>query len=250
MKGMKNSNYCRNYKIYGDLNKVSTYDLYPNGNKIGEKKRIVEEFRKMFYYNKYKIVPTVILKSSFNIRKAFFEGYYDGDGKYSRNTKYFHMKGKIVISTIALLCHSIGYKFSINYTLSNLLDTYSMTVTKNKFHKNPIKIKKIIPLSCEDWVYDLETENHHFAAGIGNLICHNTDSVYVTVPENNFDEIDNKYYSNRINKLEYCNELINITFREIKIVNDLINKKLIEDNGSKFLRLNFEESGFTAVFIR
>jgi DNA polymerase elongation subunit (family B) len=31
-----------------------------------------------------------------------------------------------------------------------------------------------------DYVYDLTTENHHFAAGVGNLIVHNTDSVFFT----------------------------------------------------------------------
>ena len=30
-----------------------------------------------------------------------------------------------------------------------------------------------------DYVYDLETENHHFAAGTGNIVVHNTDSVFV-----------------------------------------------------------------------
>jgi DNA polymerase elongation subunit (family B) len=29
-------------------------------------------------------------------------------------------------------------------------------------------------------VYDLTTENHHFAAGVGNMIVHNTDSVFFT----------------------------------------------------------------------
>ena len=28
------------------------------------------------------------------------------------------------------------------------------------------------------YVYDLTTENHHFAAGIGNMIVHNTDSIF------------------------------------------------------------------------
>ena len=32
----------------------------------------------------------------------------------------------------------------------------------------------------EGYVYDLTTENHHFAAGVGNLIVHNTDSVFFT----------------------------------------------------------------------
>ena len=32
----------------------------------------------------------------------------------------------------------------------------------------------------DGYVYDLTTENHHFAAGIGNLIVHNTDSIFFT----------------------------------------------------------------------
>jgi hypothetical protein len=31
-------------------------------------------------------------------------------------------------------------------------------------------------------VYDLETDNHHFAAGVGNLVVHNTDSIMAIVP--------------------------------------------------------------------
>lgn len=30
---------------------------------------------------------------------------------------------------------------------------------------------------CNDYVYDLETENHHFSAGVGEIVVHNTDSV-------------------------------------------------------------------------
>ncbi len=40
-----------------------------------------------------------------------------------------------------------------------------------------IMIKKI---DYEGYVYDLTTENHHFAAGVGNMIVHNTDSVFFT----------------------------------------------------------------------
>ena len=41
-------------------------------------------------------------------------------------------------------------------------------------------IKSMIEIPYEGYVYDLTTENHHFAAGIGNLIVHNTDSVFFT----------------------------------------------------------------------
>jgi len=42
------------------------------------------------------------------------------------------------------------------------------------------RVLQIEPLGItEDWVYDLETENHHFSAGIGELVVHNTDSVMI-----------------------------------------------------------------------
>jgi DNA polymerase elongation subunit (family B) len=53
-------------------------------------------------------------------------------------------------------------------------------MTKLKQRKNPLAIKKIIEIPYQGYVYDLTTENHHFAAGIGNLIVHNTDSVFFT----------------------------------------------------------------------
>ena len=42
------------------------------------------------------------------------------------------------------------------------------------------KIQYMREIPYEGYVYDLTTENHHFAAGIGNLIVHNTDSVFFT----------------------------------------------------------------------
>ena len=41
-------------------------------------------------------------------------------------------------------------------------------------------IQQMHEIAYEGHVYDLTTENHHFAAGIGNLIVHNTDSVFFT----------------------------------------------------------------------
>lgn len=36
--------------------------------------------------------------------------------------------------------------------------------------------------TTNDYVYDIETDNHHFAAGIGQLIVHNTDSCMICFP--------------------------------------------------------------------
>ena len=42
------------------------------------------------------------------------------------------------------------------------------------------QIKRLREIPYEGYVYDLTTDNHHFAAGVGNLIVHNTDSVFFT----------------------------------------------------------------------
>jgi DNA polymerase elongation subunit (family B) len=46
----------------------------------------------------------------------------------------------------------------------------------NKY--NPNAIKRLQEIPYEGYVYDLTTDNHHFAAGVGNMIVHNTDSVF------------------------------------------------------------------------
>ena len=42
------------------------------------------------------------------------------------------------------------------------------------------RIKQFYEIPYKGYVYDLTTENHHFAAGIGNIIVHNTDSVFMS----------------------------------------------------------------------
>jgi len=46
--------------------------------------------------------------------------------------------------------------------------------------ENENKIIATEEIDYEGYVYDLTTDNHHFAAGVGNLIVHNTDSVFFT----------------------------------------------------------------------
>jgi DNA polymerase elongation subunit (family B) len=55
---------------------------------------------------------------------------------------------------------------------------------------NPGTVTNIIRFSVDEaaWVYDLETANHHFSAGLGTLVVHNTDSVFVKLPTKNEEE--------------------------------------------------------------
>jgi DNA polymerase elongation subunit (family B) len=73
----------------------------------------------------------------------------------------------------------------INISYSNTGDTFN--VSKNSvIQKYSYSQSDYLETCFEEtfeglpYVYDLTTENHHFAAGIGNLIVHNTDSVFFT----------------------------------------------------------------------
>lgn len=68
------------------------------------------------------------------------------------------------------------------------------------------------------------------------------------MPEDKFSDIDKLYYSNKMDKLSYWNELVRITFNEIKTINADVNHMFIEQTGTKFLKMAFEESLFPVLF--
>jgi len=53
-------------------------------------------------------------------------------------------------------------------------------IHENNILENNNKICELQEIKYQGYVYDLTTENHHFAAGIGNMVVHNTDSVFFT----------------------------------------------------------------------
>ena len=120
--------------------------------------------------NKHKIVPEIILNSSKEIREAFWIGLYN-----KKCRKQIDQKGCVAAMSIYTLAKSLGYQVSINVR-SDKTDIYRIRVV-DKLRKKENLIKKIEPWKkSEEYVYDLTTENHHFQAGVGNIIVHNTDS--------------------------------------------------------------------------
>jgi hypothetical protein len=131
-----------------------------------------------------KIIPTCILNGSKEVRESFWNGMYDADGDKAENGNIrIDQKNQISAACICLLAQSLGWKTSLN-TRSDKMDIYRATMTTGIQRKCPYSVKKIItlPFPAEEnaYVYDLTTDNHHFAAGIGNMIVHNTDSVFYT----------------------------------------------------------------------
>ena len=166
------------FKILDTMESSHVYKLVAQGNV----KTIVASFRKEFYNkDKFKTVPQGILSAPFEVRKSFFEGYYDGDGDKDTNGYCrFDTKGKIGAAGLYLLVSSLGYSASVNMR-KDKRNIYRITCTKNNQRKSPDIVKKILPIDISEdtYVYDFETENHHFSAGIGQLVVHNTDLIWV-----------------------------------------------------------------------
>jgi len=110
------------------------------------------------------------------------------------HTDTHETKDKLSAATFMYQCAVLGHACSID-TPDN--DTFKISLS-NKNTSNMYAIKKITPLpdaTVEQYVYDLETEQGYFQAGIGDLIVKNTDSV--------FCNFDTTMQTGNINKVAY-----------------------------------------------
>ena len=176
--------------VYNDTLKSSgVYKIVPRSKKYGGIVAFVQLYRSMMYYKECKIIPSVIINNTQEVRESFWNGMYDADGDKDKNGyTRVDQKNQISAACICILARSIGWKTSLN-TRSDKMDIYRMTMTKCDQRKCSNSIKKIVqlPVQENELVYDLTTDNHHFAAGIGNMIVHNTDSVFFTFNLSNKD---------------------------------------------------------------
>uniref|UniRef100_A0A6C0KLA7 DNA polymerase n=1 Tax=viral metagenome TaxID=1070528 RepID=A0A6C0KLA7_9ZZZZ len=165
-------------KILNTIESSGVYKLVPVGDIVTPAKR----YRQMFYnQHREKKIPDNILYAPKSVIQAFWDGFYSGDGdKDDHGYVRFDQKGKEIGAGMYIIARRLGYFVSINER-DTKENTFRYTMTMRAQRKNPHAIKKIRELSHpgDAYVYDLETENHHFGVGPGALIVHNTDSLFV-----------------------------------------------------------------------
>jgi DNA polymerase I len=146
-----------------------------------------------------KQVPPMVFNSEEKLKKAFLEGYTDGDGsivsktdkRYKTPFKKYSSKSKDLAIGVHYLLKTVDQgktarKKSVNQVywgyrkdkpLINNLRTIS-TDGKTYDAAEIVGIKKVSP--SKPFVYDLEVEkNHNFLDAEGLLLVHNTDSVFL-----------------------------------------------------------------------
>ena len=91
--------------------------------------------------------------------------------------EYFS-KDWVHLSKLAVDAQQCGMQIRINVLYGSV---FSLKIQKRfRDDANETAIRSIREIGYKGYVYDLTTENHHFAAGVGNLVVHNTDSVFFT----------------------------------------------------------------------
>lgn len=76
-----------------------------------------------------------------------------------------------------------------------------------------------------------------------------TDSLYVSCNPRFFIDYDQDYFTGKINKLTYATKLVEETFIQIEKAKNSVNDCLLNDNGSKFLKMAYEEVLYPVSFL-
>ena len=167
-----------NTKILNTIESSGVFKLVP----IGDITTIASYYRALFYNaHREKRIPNEILNAPHNIIESFWNGFYAGDGDKDNNGYVrFDQKGKEIGAGLYIIARRLGYNVSIN-DRSDKESIFRYTMTKKTQRKSECAIKKYRKLTHpgDIYVYDLETDNHHFGVGPGALIVHNTDSLFV-----------------------------------------------------------------------
>jgi DNA polymerase elongation subunit (family B) len=116
-------------------------------------------------------VPASVLNGSKDVKRAFWEGLCSANG----GATTFDTHSQISAATLYILASSLGYHVSTDDTLNVYRLTVTIEATSLQNANEIVAIQEIPKYS--GYVYDLTTSNHEFAAGVGRLICSNTDSI-------------------------------------------------------------------------
>ena len=170
----------KNFKILDTLTSSGVYKLVPS---CGNIRDLQIQYRTMCYDEKSKRVPMCVLGTQ-ETRIAFLDGLWDSDGCRRDNSKVgchrIDTKNNITAQWYYILLRMCGFSVSLNCR-NDKSNIFRLTWTSNSQRKSPTQIKKIDILheNYDGYVYDLETADGTFQAGVGQMIVKNTDSIMV-----------------------------------------------------------------------
>ncbi len=161
----------------------AVYRLVPSGNT----KLFYELFKEWCHTKRGdKKIPGFILEAKRAPKESFLRGLWTGDGGKDKRTKILEISltDKSVVAGLCAMLNSLGFEYSLGVRRDKE-NVIRVRIVRNKADKRLTSgdiIKRMDVKEANDYVYDVETENHHFCAGVGNVLLHNTDSIFAKLP--------------------------------------------------------------------
>ncbi len=152
-----------------------------------------EEVLSQWHINKdgTKKVPHFILNANEQSKKAYLNGYIAGDGNICPDKSFrFGTTDKPLFTGICYILKCLKYNFTVGFVKpknKNHNNFYTAKInlgSKCVSNRPNNMIKYIDTYDSKDYIYDLQTQDHSFNGGVGDLInLHNTDNVFSKLVE-------------------------------------------------------------------
>ena len=147
--------------------------------------RVIAQWFRMLCYEKnlssgykaQKKVPDIILRADIPAKRAFFNGYVTGDGYIDEwNAVTVASATALDMAGILAIADAIGMERLRMHWCSNKKSQGSYNARWGHSTATSIQneIVRIEERKKTRWVYDLQTKNNRFMAGVGTIIAHNT----------------------------------------------------------------------------
>ena len=154
-------------------------------------------------HSENKKIPEFVFDLPEKFREFFLDELIRGDGssyihekikevatdEYLENSFSFTSTSLTLTTQFGFLMSTLGQDFSIKYwdrTDENKKEVFYLRYVNPKRRHHRCKTELYAKPVVDEWVYDIECVDHHnFVAGLGNIVCHNTNEPEYRKLQNN-----------------------------------------------------------------
>ena len=205
-------------------------------NMVAYGKDFVKFFANNFYTkDREKKIPSFILScNDLNILKSFIEGFIDAEGypKGYDTCISIDQKPKIALAGLSLILFKLNkeYRIYLRKDKEHITKIAFPQYNKRKptsIMKSDLVYNNRINETKFDFVYDVSTEDGTFIAGIGGIICHNTDGCNFSIPEYTLIDLDFNVLTTPIKIDDLTYEYEGVTYKGVDAMVEKFNNDII-----------------------
>ena len=156
-------------------------------------RRLAKFFEDNFYtLSSEKRIPESILNAPADVKRAFLDGYLDGDGYRRKNGSFtFDTISPTLAQGLVFILAQLGRNYTV-YSYPPKRFAFSFHSPNGKRKLNPYIVRSITSFPYKGFIYDMETESHVFTTGIGPVKVHNTTARYLKLSVDDVRSVYNK----------------------------------------------------------